>query len=795
MNTNILTESPPARRRQAVAWMAAAALALPVVLMPTAAHAAPYAPQDAIEAIESGTFLPSYELEFVNKVNDSNAYEHVRHLAVDIGPRVTGTAGEDAGIAYVQSVLDSYGLETDNETFDVRVSNFAMATSDRELPAGPNWQFGVAPDAVFTGPDAPVTAGVVDVGDGADLTGLDLAGKFVLVDFVGTTTARNALIEALRSENPVGIILTATAENGSIPRLSSVPTVARDILIMVGGTVQGERIRQVLETGPLELSITTDKSRDTGSNVIGVHQAAGDTEGTAPIIYIGAHIDSVIGSPGASDNGSGNGIMLETARIFSEYSLNTEIRFGSWGGEEGGIRGSYHHANQLTAAEIERTVGAWNTDMTGTSHLGTDERPFSFWGLTVNSDNDDNAVLNFASETSTQAGYGDFNRGYVGRSDHQSFHDVGIPAAVFSWMYWSEEDSIVLEPAYHKPSDTMEFISQERLGIGAEIIGASAFRAAMNTVDFTVSNEAGEPASGVNVAMSCGVDEGWRDAGVTADDGTTSVLAPNTECTFVALAENGANAFTTGEVSGNTVIGLELVLDTEAPLVEITTDSDPAATGWFTSKPVTVSVSATDETDEAPEIEVAVNGGEWAPYTDPFELGGEGIYFVNARATDGAGNEGTASHTVQIDTVVPELEVSKDGTDRGGFTARFYDETSGVADVEYRLPNGVWTSLGESGAAEGDVWATVSDQLRLGNAAVTVEFRAHDLAGNVSAVAALDFGAVIVSAPSGTVGSSTGPLAVTGSNPPWVAGSAALLLLVGGGAMLAIRRVRAGKVL
>ncbi|SJN41844.1 Aminopeptidase Y (Arg, Lys, Leu preference) [Microbacterium esteraromaticum] len=760
-------------------------------MMPTAAHAAPYAPQDAIEAIETGTFLPSFELEFANKVSDANAYEHVRHLAVDIGPRVTGTAGEDAGLAYVQSVLDSYGMETRNETFRVGVSSFAMATSDRELPAGPNWQFGVASNAVFTGPDAPVTAGVVDVGNGADTTGFDLAGKFVLVDWVSSAAARNVLITALRGENPAGIIFTATADNASIPRLSSVPAAAQDILMMAAGTVQGERIRQVLESGPLELSITTDKSRDTGSNVIGVQKAAGDTDGTAPIIYIGAHIDSVIGSPGASDNGSGNGIMLEAARIFSEYSLNTEIRFGSWGGEEGGIRGSSHHANQLTADEIERSIGAWNTDMTGTSHVGTDERPFGFWGLSVNPDNADNAVLNFASATSVQAGYGDFNRGYVGRSDHQSFHDVGIPAAVFSWMYWSEADSIVLEPAYHKPSDTMEFISQERLGIGAEIIGASAFRAAMNTVDITVADEAGDPASGARVAMSCGADEGWRDAGVTTDEGTTSVLTPNTDCTFVALASNRANAFTVGEISGDTSIELALVLDTAAPVVGIATDIDPAVTGWFTDKPVTASVSATDDTDEAPVTEFSVNGGEWAPYTAPFALGDDGIYVVDTRATDGAGNVGAASEIVQIDTLAPELEVLTEGATRGNFTVRFYDETSGVERVEYRLPGGKWTGLGEDGTAEGGVWGTISQQLELDDEAVTVEFRAHDVAGNVSALATLEIGAV-ASTPGVSPDRETGQLAVTGANLPWLAGSIAMLLLAGG-AIFTIRRNREGK--
>jgi len=57
---------------------------------------------------------------------------------------------------------------------------------------------------------------------------------------------------------------------------------------------------------------------------------------TAPeeILIIGAHYDSPISSPGANDNASGVGALLELARIFSYFSPDRTIRFVAFVNEE-----------------------------------------------------------------------------------------------------------------------------------------------------------------------------------------------------------------------------------------------------------------------------------------------------------------------------------------------------------------------------------------------------------------------------------------------------------------------------
>jgi hypothetical protein len=615
----------------------------------------------------------------------------------------------------------------------------------------------------------------------------------VLVNWNATTSARNAMLTEIAAAGAAGIIIAQTTENSSLANPGTVPVQAASIQVVGAASGQAARIRELLTTGPLTLSMTTEQSSLVSTNTIGVRPAVGDTEGNAPIVYIGAHIDSVVGSPGASDNASGVGIMLESARIMSQYSLDTEIRVGTWGAEEKGILGSKVHATSLSPEEIERTIGAWNMDMAGTSFLGNPGQPTEFWGLSVTQDNADNAVLNQAAAVSQSTGRGEMNRGYVGRSDHQSFHDVGIDAAVFSWMFWSPATSIVLEPTYHKPSDTIDNISAERVGIATELIGGSAFRAALNTVSVSVVDDEGDAAADVPVAMSCGEDAGWREVGTTGSDGSVETRAPNTVCEFAAVAGDGAVGGASEQtISGATDVRIELIDDTVAPTVAVTAADTPAS-GWYRSAPVTVEVAATDETDASPAVEFSLDGSTWASYTEPVAVSAEGVNAVHARAVDGAGNTTETVEEFKIDTVAPTVAATASATERGTVTVEADDATSGVAEIEYRLlPSGAWTPFAGDPAARS---AARTGTLAIGADAVTVEIRAVDVAGNPSDATALAFEAgpaPVVTEPETPGAKPATPnsgLAATGGADLAGYGILALVLAAGGaGVVFAMRR-------
>jgi aminopeptidase YwaD len=66
----------------------------------------------------------------------------------------------------------------------------------------------------------------------------------------------------------------------------------------------------------------------------------------APIL-IGAHYDTVPGSPGADDNGTGLAVLLELARFFSQQPANYPIRLVAFDLEEYGLLGSIAYAEKL----------------------------------------------------------------------------------------------------------------------------------------------------------------------------------------------------------------------------------------------------------------------------------------------------------------------------------------------------------------------------------------------------------------------------------------------------------------
>ncbi len=92
------------------------------------------------------------------------------------------------------------------------------------------------------------------------------------------------------------------------------------------------------------------------------------------IILIGAHYDSVYGSPGANDNGSGVAALLELSRLFKDLAPQKSVRFVAFTNEEPpffttGQQGSAVYARQarergddiVLMAALE-TIGSYSQD-------------------------------------------------------------------------------------------------------------------------------------------------------------------------------------------------------------------------------------------------------------------------------------------------------------------------------------------------------------------------------------------------------------------------------------------------
>lgn len=91
-------------------------------------------------------------------------------------------------------------------------------------------------------------------------------------------------------------------------------------------------------------------------------------------VIIGGHYDSYATmsiAPGADDNASGTGGVLEAARILSQYEFQRTLVFIAFSGEEEGLYGSEEYASQAEADGMN-ILGYVNLDMIGYLEPGTD---------------------------------------------------------------------------------------------------------------------------------------------------------------------------------------------------------------------------------------------------------------------------------------------------------------------------------------------------------------------------------------------------------------------------------------
>ncbi|MEU1879937.1 PxKF domain-containing protein [Streptosporangium sp. NPDC020072] len=590
--------------------------------------------------------LPDYDKEIVGRFDSANSVNHIRHLAVDIGPRLNGTPQEREGAEYIGGILKSYGFKVTLQQWGpVSTKRVAKVTSsDADLPGGPNWQMAASASGKFTG-DTGVKGQVVDAGTGQSATEFpaDTEGKIVLMDYSTNATVRNTAVANAVSRGALAVVLAYPTGNSAPPSFT-LTTPQPGIPVVGGGSAHSAWLRGLLAKGPLTLTIATNEyANPMGTNVIGIRPAVGDPDGTtAPIVMVGAHIDSVLGAPGAHDDASGNGVSLEVARVLSQYPLDKELRIGGFGGEEGGLLGARAYVNTLTAAEKARFVGEWQMDMVGTPY-----EPARLWALTPNGQS--NYVVQEAYESAARVGFDGLRNCRLGQSDHQAFYDVGIPSSLFIWLDYRPPappavcgptgGTYVTEPQYHRPTDTMDNISPERLQTTLDVVGGAVAHNALNAVTVSALSDAGQPLAGAQVRADCG--NGPRALGTTGADGRLKAVFPHITCDFSVTAE-GATATERGvAISGDHAV--KVTVDLTKPTISLTRPADGAVYTLGTA--TTASYRCEDNLSGIAGCTGTVPDG------GPLDTSSVGFHDFTVKAVDNAGN--TASRKVTYQVVYP----------------------------------------------------------------------------------------------------------------------------------------------
>ena len=203
------------------------------------------------------------------------------------------------------------------------------------------------------------------------------------------------------------------------------------------------------------------------------------TELPEQVIVIGAHYDTVRGSPGANDNASGIAALLEIARLLSGQALARTVRFVAFTNEEAPFfysqeMGSHRYARrareqgeQIVAMLSLETIGYYS-DVANSQHypsrlyhlLYPDTGNFiGFVGNLSSRRLVRRCLASFRRETAFPA-EGVAAPGWMGGihwSDHWSFWQEGYPALMVT------DTAPFRYPHYHAPDDTPDRIDYPRL--------------------------------------------------------------------------------------------------------------------------------------------------------------------------------------------------------------------------------------------------------------------------------------------------------------------------------------------
>lgn len=261
-------------------------------------------------------------------------FKDIQHLTEEIGVRIAGTTQEKQAAQYLKERLLEYVPNCDIEEFPVMVRD--VSSEKLEILIDGIWkEFNVKLFNMSPTTDGKTLEAEVVFFDGhTDYQREDISflnGKAVVhFGFVPSEQSFKRLVDA----KPAFIMSVDTRYTSELPiansylpayvsKYGSTPTVdlpfysAWDIL-----TQKAQKAR---------LTVTGGSLKGTSQNVIAELPGTDDN----PLcIYVGGHIDSVAGSPGADDNAVGCAITVELARLLSKKKHRHTIKFIAYGAEE-----------------------------------------------------------------------------------------------------------------------------------------------------------------------------------------------------------------------------------------------------------------------------------------------------------------------------------------------------------------------------------------------------------------------------------------------------------------------------
>jgi hypothetical protein len=447
---------------------AAAMVALACLAAAGAPSPAPPAALSASYAAAAGRIIGAEMVE-------GQAFEILEHLTDRIGPRLSGSAGAEAAVAWTAERLRSHGLVVREEK--VMVPRWERGLEEAEILApAPQRLLVTALGGSEPTPAGGVTAEVVEaVGiEALRSLGADaVRGRIVLLNAPMTArgmegygpavaqrtrgaseAARLGAVAALvRSVGTLSARLVhtgAVSYQDAVPRIPAAAVTAEDADLIHRLLASGETVRLRLLLGCRTLPDVPS------ANVVADLQGR---ESPGEIVLIGAHLDSWDLGTGALDDGAGVAMVMEALRLLKALGLQPRrtIRGVLYMNEENGLRGGRAYA-QTHAAELPRHVAALETDSGAARPTGL-SATVGPGGLDVLGDLV--RLLRPLGADSAVAG--------GGGADIQPLQAGGVP------LLGLRLDTTRYFDWHHSPGDTLDKVDPRELALGAAAVAVVAY--------------------------------------------------------------------------------------------------------------------------------------------------------------------------------------------------------------------------------------------------------------------------------------------------------------------------------
>ena len=285
----------------------------------------------------------------------------LQDLCDDHGGRLTGSPANNAAMRDLEAELRSMGLEPRREVF-----------------AMPGWERGddvvklVAPvqrtlrvaGLGYMQPSAAITAPVIEIGKGGeDDFPADIPPGAIGLVGPSTTGRPNEVVARAKARGMAGLLMINRVGGGQV--LARTGGFHGEPLLMPVFSITQEEgfwMRRLLPRGETVTVSMHSQSRSLPLQTTANLRLRFPGE-SAETIVVGAHFDSWDLGQGAIDNGLGIAQLHALARVLKGHRLRRSVELVWFNGEEQGLFGSRHAADQLTDANAP--VVMINLDMVG----------------------------------------------------------------------------------------------------------------------------------------------------------------------------------------------------------------------------------------------------------------------------------------------------------------------------------------------------------------------------------------------------------------------------------------------